>query len=152
MPKQATDRANTAHIPFRCSIDMYEQIEKIAIATGQPMSTVVRSLVADGLVKQGYVQDKDYLYTMVKSAVEEVMNPSVKRLAAISAKGAQAAGACFAMSSYAAMTNAKNESERDAVEEAAGTARDLGIQFLKLEKTQDPDVFLKQATKELRDI
>ncbi len=152
MPKKATDRSNSAHIPFRCSADMYEQIEKIAQGKNLPMSAVLRSLVEDGLVRQGYHQDEDYLYSLVKQAVSECLTPHVKRLAAISAKGAQAAGAAFSMSSFVAMNQAATDSERDAVEEAAGQSRDLGIQFLKLEKTRDLDKFLTDAAKELRDI
>lgn len=153
MPQKATaDKSNTAHIPFRCSADMYEQIQKIAVGKNLSISATMRGLVQSGLVAEGYAQDEDHLYNLVQAAVKEAISPSVKRLAAISAKGAQAAGAAFSMSSYVAMNQAVSDNERDAVEEAAGQSRDLGIQFLKLEKTRDLDKFLADAAKELREI
>lgn len=115
------------------------------------MSEVLRSLVADGLVKQGYAQDEDYLYKLVSDAVNESLKPAVERLAAITAKGAQIAGASFFMNVFAA-TSALPERERENIEEAAGRARELGIQYLKLDKGRDIDAFLKRGAEETNEI
>ena len=150
MPKETTDKHRSSYIPFRCSPEMYETIKKIAEGKNLSMSEVLRSLVDAGLVKQGYTQDEDYLYKLVGDAVKEQLQPAVERLAAISAKGTQIAGATFFMNIFAAST-ALPERERERIEDAAGRARELGIQYLKLDKKQDTDTYLRQGAAEIID-
>lgn len=149
MPRKTTDNCTLSYIPFRCDVQTYDTIKKIAQGRNQSMSEVLRSLVSDGLVRQGYAQDEDYLYKLVSEAVAEQLRPVVERIAAITAKGTQMAGATFFMNVYAAAAALPHERER--IEEAAGRARELGIQYLTLkgQKDKDLDRFLHQGAKEV---
>lgn len=150
MPKKTTDKHRAAYIPFRCDHGTYETICKIAQGKDQPVSEVLRSLVADGLVRQGYVQEEDHLYRLICDAVQEKLAGPVERLAAISAKTAQTAGAAFFMGAFASALG-RGPRERAQLEEAAGRARELGITYLKLDGTRDLDAFLRQGVAELSD-
>ncbi len=75
------------------------------------------------------------------------MQPQVERLAAIPAKATHISGAAFFMSIFAAAQICTPAEQRQ-IEEAAGTARELGIQYLKL-KDRDIDAFLKEGVKRI---
>ena len=146
--KPTIDRHRNPCIPVRCDKDTYDTISKIATEKNLPMSDIVRSLIQDGLKVQGYIQDEDYLRQMVFAAVQEALKPSVDRLASIGAKNTQIAAASFFMNTYAAAA-ALPQRERTQVETAAGQAREMGIQYLRLGKERDIDTFIKQGTGEM---
>jgi len=141
------DRHQAVYIPFRCSKEMGDTITRLARESHRPRSEIARELVDEGLKATGAVVKDDYLFELVKRAVKEIMKPQVERLAAISAKATQISSAAFFMSIYAA-TRSCSPSEQQEIEEAAGTARELGIQYLKL-KDQDLDAFIKKGAKQI---
>lgn len=142
-----SDRHQAPYIPFRCSQETSVLISQIAKEQHRPKSEVLRDLVDKGLIASGAKVDDDYLYELVKRAVKEMMKPQVERLAAILAKSTQISSTAFFMSIYAA-TRSCSPSEQQEIEEAAGTARELGIQYLKL-KNQDLDAFIKKGAKQI---
>ena len=137
----------SAYRPVRCSRELDETLGRLAAEQRISKSEVLRNLVDRGLVSIGAKVDDDYLYELVKRAVKEIMKPQVERLAAISAKSTQISSAAFFMSIFAA-TRSCSPSEQQEIEEAAGTARELGIQYLKL-KDQDLDAFIKKGAKQI---
>ena len=110
---------------------------------------MLRDLVERGLVSVGVKSDEDYLSGLVRRTVEETAKPQVERLAAISAKAAHIAAASFFMAVYAA-SHGRSPAEQREIEEAAGAARMLGIQYLKL-KDRDIDAFLQNGAKQIMD-
>ena len=150
MPKNTTDKHRAAYIPFRCDADTYETICKIADSKRLAKVDVLRSLVFDGMAKQGYKPEEDQAYTLVRAAVQEVMKPYVERLAAISAKATQLSGADFFLMVYLG-TLLLPESGRQQLEEAAARARKLGIEYLKLSKDTDIDAFIASGIMKIND-
>lgn len=143
------DRHQAPYIPFRCSEEMSALISQIAKEQHRPKSEVLRDLVDKGLTTTGAkVEDSD-IYALIQRAVKETLQPQVERLAAISAKATHISGAAFFMSVFAA-SQGRNPAEQRQIEEAAGTARELGIQYLKL-KDRDIDTFLKEGAKRIID-
>lgn len=140
-----TDRHQATYIPFRCSGKTGRMIEQLATQQCRPKSEVLRDLVDRGLVSIGAKTDEDYLYGLVQRAVKETVQPQIERLAAISAKATHVAAASFFMGVYAATRDA-TPAEQHEVKEAAGSARELGIQYLKM-KDRDIDTFIRNGVK-----
>lgn len=149
MPKKTTDKHKAAYIPFRCSPSTYETISEIAKAGKTTTVQVVRDLVEQGLVAAGYKQDEEHLEKLIQAAVKTAMKPQVERLAAISAKATQIAGAAFFMAVYMAKLILPPV-EQQLVDEAAAQARKLGIEYLKL-KDRDVDAFLQGGVEKMSD-
>ncbi|KAF5069152.1 hypothetical protein DSECCO2_235450 [anaerobic digester metagenome] len=143
------DRHHANYIPFRCSGETSGMISQLAAQRHMPKSEVLRDLVDRGLVSIGAKTDEDYLYGLVQRAVKETMQPQIERLAAISAKAAHISSAAFFMGVYSA-TRGCSPAEQRQIEEVAGSARELGIQYLKL-KDRDIDAFLKVGAKRMID-
>lgn len=143
------DRHITAHIPFRCSLDMEATISKIAAEQHTSKSAVLRKLVEQGLLYSGYQQDDGRLQMLITTAVKETLTPQVERLAAISAKATQISSAAFFMEVYLSRALLP-PSQQQSIEELAGTARKLGIEYLKL-KDRDIDTFLRTAAEQMKD-
>ncbi len=141
--KSKTEKS--AYRPIRCSHELDETLGRLAAQQHTSKSEVLRDLVDRGLVSLGAKPDDDYLYGLVQRAVKETVQPQIERLAAISAKATHVAAASFFMGVYAAMKNAAPAEQRE-IEEAAGSARELGIQFLKL-KDRDIDAFIRNGVK-----
>lgn len=141
------DRHQAVYIPFRCSKETERAIEKLAQTRGQSRAEVLRDLVDNGLIAAGAKMDDDYLYELMKKAVLATMKPQIERLAAISAKAAQISGAAFFMHVYEASQDV-SPTELQAIEEAAGNARSLGIQYLKLKDT-DIDAFIRDGVQRI---
>ena len=140
-------RGQGSYIPFRCSNEMAELISNLAAQQGIPKSEMLRQLVDAGLKMTGAKLDEGYLYEMVGRAVAEQLDPKVERLAAISAKATQIGSAAFFLAIWAATKNGSAE-ERAAIEDAAESARKLGIQYLKL-KNRDIDTIIRDGAKEM---
>lgn len=147
MPKYTDDKHRAAYIPFRCPQTTYDTILKIAQEQHKSQVQVLRELVEQGLVAAGYKQDEEHLQKLIQSAVKAVLQPQVERLASISAKAAQISGAAFFMSIYTGQLMLPPAEQR-LVEEAAGQARKLGIEYLKL-KDRDVDEFMKGGVKKV---
>lgn len=143
----SSDRHQAEYLPFRCSSAMKDLIQQIAAQEQRPMSEVLRDLVEKGLAVSGAGIEQDHLYETVRQAVEEVTRPSVERLAKISAKATQISSAAFFMSIFAA-TRGVGVEEQTEIQEAAESARRLGIQYLKL-KDRDIDAFIRDGTKQI---
>ena len=145
MNKKERHRAN--YIPFRCSDDTAKIIADVARERGIPKAEVLRQFVDAGMKMTGGRLDEGYLYELVTRAVAEQLDPKVERLAAISAKATQIGSAAFFLAIWAA-TKDGSEEERAAIEDAAESARKLGIQYLKL-KDKDLDAFIKNGAKQI---
>ena len=143
------DRHQAPYIPFRCSQETSILISQIAKEQHRPKSEVLRNLVEKGLTETGAKMEDSEIYALVQRAVKETLQPQIERLAAISAKATHISGAAFFMSIFAA-TQGRAPAEQRQIEEAAGTARELGIQYLKL-KDRDIDAFLKEGAKRIID-
>ena len=130
------------YIPFRCSEEMAAAIGRIADSEGKTRSEVIRSLCEKGLVAGGYTSGVQEINATVKEALIEVLQPSVERLAAISAKAAHIAAAAFFMELY---NNRQLSEEPEVIDAVAAKARRLGVEYLKLKKDQDLDDWLAQA-------
>lgn len=130
------------YIPFRCSEEMAAAIGRIADSEGKTRSEVIRSLCEKGLVAGGYTSGVQEINATVKEALIEVLQPSVERLASISAKTAHIAAAAFFLE---VATNRLFTSEPEQIDAIAAKARRLGIEYLKLKKDQDLDDWLQQA-------
>ena len=137
----------SAYRPIRCSKELDETLGRLAEQQHITKSEVLRNLVDKGLSATGAKVEDGEFYQLIQQAVKETMQPQIERLAAISAKATHISGAAFFMSIFAATRDATPAEQRE-VEEAAGAARDLGIQYLKL-KDQDIDAFLKSGAKRM---
>lgn len=137
----------SAYRPIRCSRELDDTLGRLATQQHISKSEVLRDLVDKGLTASGAKLEEGELYRLIQEAVNEAMKPQVERLAAISAKATHIAGAAFFMSIFAA-TQGQSPAEQRRIEEAAGTARELGIQYLKL-KDRDVDAFLKEGAKRI---
>lgn len=135
----------SAYRPVRCSRELDETLGRLAAQRHTSKSEVLRDLVDRGLVSIGAKTDDDYLYGLVQRAVKETMQPQIERLAAISAKAAHISSAAFFMGVYSA-TRGCAPAEQRQIEEVAGSARELGIQYLKL-KDRDIDAFIQNGVK-----
>lgn len=147
MPRQTNDKHRASYIPYRCDGETYDAICKIAQTSNRTMAEVLRSLVSDGMVKQGYKQDEDAIYQMVRAALKEVLTPQAERLAAISAKATQISSAAFFLLVYIGRLYFP-EDDRETIDEAAAHARVLGIEYLKL-RGADIDSFLASAIQKM---
>lgn len=135
--------------PVRCSRELDETLAQLAAQRHITKSEILRELVDKGLTATGAKVEDSELYEMIRQAVRETMQPQIERLAAISAKAAHISGAAFFMAVYAA-SHGRSPAEQREIEEAAGTARMLGIQYLKL-KDRDIDAFLQNGAKQIID-
>lgn len=95
----------------------------------------------------GYKQDEEYLTKQIQETVKAAFQPSVERLAAISAKAAQISGAAFFMGIYTSRL-LMPPGEQDLIDQAATQARKLGIDYLKL-KDKDVDTFMEGGVKRI---
>lgn len=143
--KKANEKS--AYRPIRCSKELDETLGRLAAQQHITKSEVLRNLVDKGLTATGAKVEDGEFYQLIQQAVKETMQPQIERLAAISAKATHISGAAFFMSIFAATRDATPAEQRE-VEEAAGAARDLGIQYLKM-KDQDIDAFLKAGAKRM---
>ncbi len=139
----------SAYRPIRCSKELDETLGRLAAQQHITKSEVLRNLVDKGLTATGAKVEDGEFYQFIQQAVKEAVQPQIERLAAISAKATHISGAAFFMSIFAA-TQGRAPAEQRQIEEAAGTARELGIQYLKL-KDRDIDAFLKEGSKRIID-
>lgn len=135
-------------VTIRLSTEMKETLKKIMINEHKSQSDVIRELLHAGLAAKGYEQDEDHLYQLIQQAVSNELKSPVERLASISAKAAQIAGASFFMSVFSA-TLRTPERERNQLIEAVNFAREEGIQFLKLKSEENLDEFLSNGVKNM---
>lgn len=143
-----SDRHKAKYIPFRCSPDTDELLTRIAEGEGRTKSEVLRELVQRGLVAGGYATGQQELGQLVQNAVTTVMKPQVERLAAISAKAAQISAAAFFMEVYTNKQLVPEEIQSD-IDFVADKARRLGVEYLKLSKSQDMDSFITNSNQRM---
>lgn len=139
----------SAYRPIRCSKELDETLGRLAAQQHITKSEVLRNLVDKGLTATGAKVEDGEFYQLIQQAVKEAVQPQIERLAAISAKATHISGAAFFMSIFTA-TQGRTPTEQRQIEEAAGTARELGIQYLKL-KDRDIDAFIKEGAKRITD-
>lgn len=128
-------------IGFKLDPETDEQLKKIAVQQHKSKSSIIRDFIDKGLKTDGYKNDDDRLYQMILDAVHEVLDPQVKRFAAILAKDTHISASSFFMQVLFAKSCFDEDSE-EAIEEAVHTARRLGIEYLKL-KDSDLERFFQ---------
>ena len=145
--KQKEETAGIYHMSLRISAEMRDTIDKIAAQQNMSRSDAVRELLHEGMAAKGYEQDEDHLYQLIRQAVKSELKAPVERLAAISAKAAQVAGANFFINVFSAALRLP-ERERSQILEAVSIAREQGIQFLKV-KDDGMDELLKRGAENM---
>ena len=139
-------RHKAVYMPFRCDARTAETIQRIATVEHLPVSVVLRDLVQAGLSGKGY--DDGTLDQRIRDAVQAGLQAPVERLAAIGAKGTQAAAASFFLSLW--LSGRLDTAGPEELEEVAATARQLGIRYLKLERGADVDAYMRQSAAKLQ--
>ena len=120
-------KAKTAYLPVRVTLEMNEQLERLAASSRRDKSAIVREFIEKGLKYDGFKQNQDLLYDTVLQAVKAVIDPSTERLAALNAKtGIMAAAGYFLM----VLMLQGNFPEGD-VSTLATKARKLAITYLR---------------------
>lgn len=150
MGNTVSDRHRASYIPFRCDTKTEELIGKLAKEQKCTKSDILRDLIDKGLKSDGYKPEEDRAYTLVRAAVQEVMKPYVERLASISAKASQIAGADFFLLVYLGSLLLPPD-ERQRMDEAAARARQLGIEYLKIKADADIDRFIATGVLKVQD-
>lgn len=138
------DRHIGVYTPVRVAPEVGEMLDRIADAEGKSRSEVIRNLIDKGLAAGGYMPGLRELDTVIHDTVNAVLQPSVARLAAISAKAAHIGAAAFFMALYTARSAAPID-QRDELDSIAAKARRLGVEYLKLSKDRDLDDWLEDA-------
>lgn len=124
------------------SSKMDAEIRKRMEQSGRSKSEVIRSLLRRGLKASMPEGQNEEEWRILQEALQEVLKPHVERLAAISAKGAQISAAAFFLAYQSGRLQLPEEMQMY-YEEAAATARKLGIEYLKLPKGTDIDEFVE---------
>lgn len=137
-------------IAFRTDANTARLIKASATQKGKTQSDLIRELIERGLKADGYKNDDDRLYGMIKSALKELLDPAVNRLAAISAKNAQMAGADYVMLIYLARLLLEDGGDMTQVDEMSEQARKSGIEILKAKDTYIDSV-IKKAVAETKE-
>jgi len=135
---------------FRLDDETDAILTRIAITEHRSKSEIIRRYIDMGIKNSGYRPDDERLAQLIREAVQEIMKPHVERLASISAKAANIDAASFFLQLYVGKLMLP-PSERQQVDEAAEKARQLGIEFLKLRKDRDIDVFIGKGVAEMND-
>lgn len=144
------DRHQAKYIPFRCSQKTGKLIEDMAKQQNRPKAEILRDLVDKGLLASGAMGEDEYLNSIVKASLNEIISPHIERLASICAKTTQISSAAFFMSIWGAARDGSAE-DQQSIMEAAAEARRLGIEYLKLAKDRDLDTFIKEGAKQIMD-
>lgn len=141
---------NAAEAHFYVAKETDDEVRRIAIANGRPLSAVYRELVEKGLVAGGYRNGVQDMAGMIREVLQETMRPQVERLASISAKGTQISTAAFFLAAYAGRL-AVPEHLREEYDKLAAQARKLGVEYLKLAKDKSLDDFIAQGLTRMED-
>ena len=88
-------RVKNVPVRFWGTPEMDEAIKRIACERDTSASSVYRDMVEKGLAASGYRSAQQSMQEAVRSTVDQVIQPHVDRLAAISAKAAQISAAAF---------------------------------------------------------
>lgn len=134
------------HIDIRLDKETSDQLERVSIAQKRNKSQIVRSFIDKGLKSDGYKNDDDRLYQMILAAVHEVLDPQVKRFAAILAKDTHISATSFFMN-VAFAKGCFDPEDAQAVEDAVHTSRRLAIEYLKLKDSDLERFFQNNVSK-----
>lgn len=135
------------YVPVRLEKEIHKKLQNIAITRNTTKSDIIRDYIYKGLKNDGYTENDEKLKNMLKSSLNEILHPQIERLASISAKATHIASAAFFMELFAARLAVPPE-HRELIDMAAGHARKLGIEYLKL-KDEDIDSFLKSSLRRM---
>lgn len=133
-------------VRLRCDAETLTLIQQFAAVEKITKSEAIRRLIHAGVHEMEVRKDpaayEGELQAQLQAAVQAAIKPSVERLAAISAKAAQIAGAAFFMTVY----TQSREFPYNITPELAVNAHKLGVEYLSM---KGPD--LEEAVKELMD-
>ncbi len=151
------NRLNNQMAHFWVSNETDELVKRIACERDTSASSVYRDMVEKGLAASGYRSAQQSMQEAVRSTVDQVIQPHVDRLAAISAKAAQISAAAFQISAAAFFLAAYNgaasvpDYRREEYDEVASMARKLGVEYLKLSKDRSLDEFIGRGLHRMGD-
>ena len=140
----------SSDLHLRLSHSLDEKLQKIATDQKTSKSEAARRMIIAGMNSTGYSKDEDYIYTVVKQAVEEAFDRPIERLAAINARNAQTSATEFFLLAWLAKELLKSNPQSAAlVEQAVNDARELGIRFLKVPKDKNADKYIKNGVNKI---
>lgn len=145
--KKDTDRKRL--IQSRVSAELDALLESVAKERGCSKSEIIREAIDRGLTSMGAKGNDAYMTEIVEQSLKKILQPSVERLAAISAKAAHITAADYFMNIWFA-TRGYDAASYDEIEQVAQTARQMGIEYLKL-KGRDIDDFIAQSSRKIMD-
>lgn len=143
------DRHQQKYAPVRISSETNSLIESVAKERGCSKSEIIREAIDRGLTSMGAKGNDAYMTEIVEQSLKKILQPSVERLAAISAKAAHITAADYFMNIWFA-TRGYDAASYDEIEQVAQTARQMGIEYLKL-KGRDIDDFIAQSSRKIMD-
>ena len=144
------NRLNNQMAHFWVSNETDELVKRIACERDTSASSVYRDMVEKGLAASGYRSAQQSMQEAVRSTVDQVIQPHVDRLAAISAKAAQISAAAFFLAAYNGAASVPDY-RREEYDEVAAMARKLGIEYLKLSKDRSLDEFIGRGLHRMGD-
>lgn len=127
-----------------------EQLMKMAKKNNITITEQTRRYISKGLLVDAYQQDEARILDNTKTALKEILDPQVERLAKINAKNAITSSVNWLYTAFLVYQTAKPES-RVKLEPVMDTARRLGISFVKLGKGSVDD-FLRDSIKYINDM
>lgn len=144
------ERVKNVPVRFWGTPEMDEAIRRIACERDTSASSVYRDMVEKGLAASGYRSAQQSMQEAVRSTVDQVIQPHVDRLAAISAKAAQISAAAFFLAAYNGAASVPDY-RREEYDEVASMARKLGVEYLKLSKDRSLDEFIGRGLHRMGD-
>ena len=89
------------HFSVTFDDELYKQVKLLADKNGMSISEAVRTLVSQSLDGELSRSNLDYISKIIRTQLRDVMQPSVERLAALSAKTCVQAGTAAYLSAEA---------------------------------------------------
>lgn len=142
------NNSESVYVPIRIEPDTERLLQAVAAERNCTRSEVIRDYIDQGLKNQGYRPDDERLYKMITAAMQEILTPSVNRLAKISAKAAQIDGAVYFLLVYFLRAQLPPGSGQ-VVQDLAARARHLGAEYLKQQQDSDLDEFLQRGNTQM---
>lgn len=134
----------------RISENMYEKLAKSAAIEKIPISELVREYVGMGLNNSAYEQSEQRYLEHMRGALEEILNPAINRIAAISVKGGITSSAAYFLSAIA-LEAFVHPSVRKDFNDAITEAKKLGVRYMQVKEnsvSEYLDEGLKKISKE----
>lgn len=127
MPRYKEDR-HVLNVLF--TEEEYYNLKRYAAQTNQPMSSIAREFICQGL-KGNLTEDNiDFLLPIIREQVKSVITPMIERLATMTAKTCVQSGAAAYLSAEALSSFVPIERQKEFIE-SYDAARKKAVQYLK---------------------